>query len=125
MSNKKQGSMSKLPKGYTEKSINEASDEAYRKGVMEVVDVIGNTTPFTEKEDILYEMFTGEEKPLAVKRVLGVIKHLQGKVLTVIDATFLDEARAKFVKDLVKDQFSQSSNWIFEMSIRDFEESKE
>jgi hypothetical protein len=42
-------------------------------------------------------------------------------VLTVVDATFTDEKRIKFVKDLVKECFSASSNWLYEMSIRDFE----
>jgi hypothetical protein len=122
MSNKKQGSMSNLPEGWTEGEINKSADEAFEKGELKIVDILGNEEPFTKEQDIMHEMITGDEKPLSVQRVLGVVKHLQGKVLTVIDATFTDQSRLKYVKDIVKDQFSQSSSWIYEMSIREFEE---
>ncbi len=119
---KKDGSIDfdKMPKDESDMTeIDRMADEAYEKGELEAVDVLGNTGTI---EPIMDEMFTGEEKPLDAYRVLSILKHLQGKVLTVVDATFNDEKRIKYVKDLVKDCFSQSSNWLYEMSIRDFEE---
>lgn len=122
---KKDGSIdiSKLPKdenGMTE--IDRQAEEAFENGELEMIDIIGNSEPFLKENDILREMFTGEEKPVDVERVLSIVKHLQGKVLTVLDATFTDEKRIKYVKDLVKEAFSSSSNWIYEMSIREFED---
>lgn len=119
---KKDGSVDfdKMPKdenGMDE--IDRMAEEAYQKGELQGMDILGNTETI---EPIVDEMFTGNEKPLNAYRVLSIIKHLQGKVLTVVDATFSDEKRIKYVKDLIKDCFSQSSNWLYEMSIRDFEE---
>lgn len=112
----------KLPKDKNGMTIiDRQAEEAYKKGELEMVDILGNSETFP---NIINEMLTGEEKPIEVARVMEVIKHLQGKVLTVLDASFTDEKRIKFVKDLVKDAFSQSSNWIYEMSIREFEEVK-
>lgn len=113
--------LEELPKdenGMTE--IDRSAEEAYNNGDLEMVDILGNRTPASKKDDIMHEMFTGTEKPLDVDKVLGVVKHLQGKILTIIDASFTDLNRVKFVKDLIKDSFSTSSNWIFEMSIREF-----
>ncbi len=124
MSNKKVQSRPSLPEGWTEEEINESANEAFEKGEMTAVDILGNEEPFTKKDTIVYEMLTGEEKPVEIQRVLDVIKHLQGKVLTVLDATFTDEKRIKYVKDLVKEAFSGSSNWLYELSIRDFSETK-
>jgi len=118
---KKVDDVSRLPEGWTEEEINASMQEAYESGELQAVDVLGNSEVV---EPILDELFTGDEKPLDAHRVLSVVRHLQGKVLTVVDATFTDEKRIKFVKDLVKDCFSQSSNWLYEMSIRDFEETE-
>lgn len=109
--------------GLTEQQMKELdvdglAEEAYQNGELQAVDMLGNTETI---EPLMDEMFTGHEKPLAAYDVLGVVKHLQGRVLTVVDATFTDEKRLKFVKDLVKECFSASSNWLYEMSIRDFE----
>lgn len=97
---------------------NELAEIAYKKGELQEIDMLGNTETV---EPIMDELFTGEEKPLDAYRVLSVVKHLQGRVLTVVDATFTDEKRIKYVKDLVKECFSASSNWLYEMSIREFE----
>lgn len=39
-------------------------------------------------------------------------KFLQGKVLTVIDATFSDKEQKKAVKDLINKSFSEQLNWV-------------
>lgn len=116
---------SKLPvdeNGQTE--IDRSAEEAFENGTLEAVDILGNTERISKADDIFYEMFTGEEKDLPPERVLSVVKHLQGKILTIVDASYDDKDRAKFVKDLVKDAFSSSSNWLYEMSIRKFENLK-
>jgi len=110
----------KLPKDENGQTwIDRDAERAYEDGELEETDVLGNTINVSKKNDIVHEMFTGEEHPLPADRVLTVVKHLQGKVLTIVDASYDDKERAKFVKDLVKDAFSSSSNWIYEMSIRD------
>ena len=121
MSKTNKDNLSKLPEGYTEEEINESAIEAWENGTMTAVDILGNKEPFSAKEDIVYEMFKGDEKPVEIQRVLSVVKHLQGKILTVLDATFIDEKRIKYVKDLVKEAFSSSSNWLYELSIRESE----
>lgn len=122
MSNiKKVDDVSRLPEGWSEEEVQESMQEAYESGELKMVDILGNDEVL---DTITDEMFTGHENPLEAHSVLSVVKHLQGKVLTVVDATFTDEKRIKFVKDLVKDCFSQSSNWIYEMSIRNFEKTE-
>lgn len=118
MSKNKNDGLSKLSKEEIE-HVDEMAEEAYQDGELEAVDILGNTGKI---EPIMDGMFTGDEKPLDAYRVLSILKHLQGKVLTVLDATFIDEKRIKYVKDLVKECFSASSNWIYEMSIREFED---
>lgn len=108
-----------LPSGYTEEDIEEMAIEAYENGTMEMVEILGNSEPFSKKEDIVHEMLTGDEKDLPVDQILSIVKHLQGKVLTIVDASYDDKERAKFVKDLVKEAFSSSSSWIYEMSFRE------
>jgi hypothetical protein len=98
--------------------IDRLAEEAYQNGELKGVDMLGNEEVV---EPIMDELFTGHEKPLEAYNVLSVVKHLQGRVLTVLDATFTDEKRIKYVKDLVKECFSASSNWLYEMSLRDFE----
>lgn len=103
---------------WKEKQINDELASKYEEGELKGVDILLNEGPMSP---ILEEMFTGDENPLEVRRVIGMVKHLQGKVLTVLDATFTDEKRIKYVKDLIKECFSSSSNWLYEMSIRDFD----
>lgn len=114
-----------IPSGYTEEEINEMAEEAIKEGTMMEVDLLGNTEPYKpEADDIMNEIVTGDENDLPVSRVLAVVRHLQGRVLTIVDASYDNETRAKFVKDLVKDAFSSSASWIYEMSIREFENLK-
>jgi len=61
-------------------------------------------------------------KPLDFEQVRHVLMGTQGKILTIIDAVFVDEKRLKYVKDLVREAFSNQCDWAFELSFRDFEE---
>lgn len=58
---------------------------------------------------------------LEFEQVRHVLMGAQGKVLTIIDAVFTDEKRLKYVKDLVREAFSNQCDWAFELSFRDFE----
>ena len=118
MSNKK----TSIPSGWTEDKVKESFEEAYDNDELTMIDMLGNEIPFDSKSDrTIKEMCTGEERDLPVDRILPVVKHLQGRILTIVDATYDDKERAKFVKDLVKEAFFSSSNWIYEMSFRDLE----
>lgn len=43
------------------------------------------------------------------------IKFLQGKVLTVIDASMADSRQNKAIKDLINSKFSEQLNWMYEL----------
>lgn len=92
-----------LTGGLTEEQINESFEEALEKG--EVTDVLGNPIDL-EAIDINSE-YNHEEKDLNLNLVLNNLKVLQGKVLTVIDAT-ADKEKCKFVKDIIRDAFVQT-----------------
>lgn len=53
-----------------------------------------------------------EEKSLSYEEILSQIKFLQGKVLTVIEASIANEPQQKAVKDLIKKMFSEQLTWI-------------
>ncbi len=94
-----------------------------------VTDVLGN--PIQEFEELpdTEEFFMSEQdeageielSKLTFEQVRLVIHGLQGKVLTVIDATFDDQNRLKYVKDLVREAFSSQTNWLFEISMKGLE----
>ena len=49
---------------------------------------------------------------LSYEEILSQIKFLQGKVLTVIEASIANEPQQKAVKDLIKKMFSEQLTWI-------------
>lgn len=51
-------------------------------------------------------------KPLEFGAIAAQIGFLQGKVLTVIDASYQDDRQHKAVIDLVKAAFKQQLDWI-------------
>ena len=56
-----------------------------------------------------------EEEKYTYQTVETQVKYLQGKVLTVIDASFSDERQLKAVKDLINKSFSEQLDWIYEL----------
>lgn len=56
-----------------------------------------------------------KEVNLPYDEIESQIKFLQGKVLTIIDASLLGEQK-KAVKDLINQQFSEQLNWIYELT---------
>ena len=57
----------------------------------------------------------GEEKQLHYSAIESQISFLQGKVLTIVDASYSDERQLKAVKDLIKSAFHNQRTWILEM----------
>ena len=74
------------------KEIEEAFEESLKKG--EVTDVMGNK--LGEKDFICGGGTTS---------ILEILKTFQGKILTILDATFEDKERVKYVKDMVRGEF--------------------
>lgn len=57
----------------------------------------------------------GKEVELGYGSIESQIKFLQGKVLTVIDASYADQTQKKAVKDLINKFFSEQLTWILEL----------
>lgn len=57
-----------------------------------------------------------EEHSMAYNAVESQIKFLQGKVLTVIDASFPQGEQKKAIKDLINQKFSEQLNHISNIS---------
>lgn len=51
-------------------------------------------------------------RPLEFSSIVAQLGFLEGKVLTIIDASYTNERQLKAVKDLVKKMFSEQRNWI-------------
>lgn len=96
-----------------EMNIADSFEKAMEKG--EVTDILGNPLEVEELSGI-DESLSREQNE--AKWIIDCLKLLQGKVLTVIDASFDDERRAKYVKDLVREAFSTQGNWMFEATLK-------
>jgi hypothetical protein len=57
----------------------------------------------------------GKEVKLGYVSIESQIKFLQGKVLTVIDASYSEQVQKKAVKDLINKFFSEQLTWILEL----------
>lgn len=108
------------------------------KGVKlnEVTDIMGN--PIEEFKDLpdTEEFFLSEQDTsdqnvivpcnLTFEQARKVLAGAQGKILTIIDATFADgDSRKKYIKDLVRNAFSEQGGWLFELATREFEKEEE
>ena len=61
------------------------------------------------------EMNLGESVPLKVGVVQSQVKFLQGKVLTIIDASFTDKVQRKAVKTLINKAFNDQLTYIWNL----------
>ena len=116
----------------SEELIAQDFEEAVRN--REVTDVLGNPMQEEIMDELHNDVFHPEEwiknsdgsvpelNKLDFKQVRLVMRGTQGKVLTILDATFTDEKRIKYVKDLIKQAFSQQTDWLFELATREFGE---
>lgn len=57
----------------------------------------------------------GKEVKLEYVAIETQIKFLQGKVLTLVDATFQDKEQKKAFKSLINSAFSQQLTWILQL----------
>lgn len=54
-------------------------------------------------------------KPLEFSAIEAQLGHLEGKILTIIDASYSDERQLNAVKGLVKKMFREQRDWIGEL----------
>lgn len=57
----------------------------------------------------------GRQVKLDCGEVLAQVKFLQGKVLTVVEASYCEERQLKAVKDLINKMFSEQMTWITQL----------
>ena len=46
--------------------------------------------------------------------VKGIVQDLQGKMMTLVEATVSDQVQRKAAKDIVRDHMHAKLNWLFE-----------
>lgn len=63
----------------------------------------------------LSQKVVSNPRMLPYSAISSQVKHLQGKVLTVIDASMSNTDQRKAVKDLVNNAFSSQLSWIYEL----------
>lgn len=107
---KKSKKPSSAVRGMSESKISEAFEIARAKG--QVTDVLGNP-----QEDFTEINPKWGTQDFVMGTVIPQIKFLQGRILTIIDATCEDKERAKYVKDLVKDAFVSQADNIVQVTI--------
>lgn len=56
--------------------------------------------------------FVGKEVKLDFNSIQAQMSFLEGKVLTVLEASILDDRQLKAVKDLIKSTFREQISWI-------------
>ena len=76
------------------------------------------------------DLYMGVEKELSYSSVQNQIKFLQGKVLTIVDASYSNDRQLQAVKDLVNRVFSEQLTWMAQicfpnLSMRTREQVKE
>ena len=69
----------------------------------------------SKDEVVEFEVPNVKEQKLSYKEITSQISFLEGKVLTIIDASYTDLVQRKAVKDLIRDKFSGQMNWIYEL----------
>lgn len=100
--------------------VAESYEYAAKNGL--VTDTMGNKID-TENDMVEYD--TTEPKVFSFNDVLPSFQYLQGRVLTIIDASIPDaDSRNKFIKDLVKDAFVQHADKILTLSVAFLKASK-
>lgn len=60
------------------------------------------------------------KKQFSFKNIRVSLSHLQGKVLTIIDASILEDRQNKAIKDLIKKSFNEQIEWTYKVAT-DFE----
>lgn len=67
------------------------------------------------KTIVMSNEMLGKEVSLDYGAIQSQLSFLQGKVLTVIDASYNNERQLKAVKDLVKSAFHEQQTWILQI----------
>lgn len=66
----------------------------------------------SKRHEVALSVETVKNPTLPLSAIQGQISFIQGKVLTIIDATYASPTQNKAVKDLIKDAFRTQQNWI-------------
>lgn len=61
-----------------------------------------------------------EKGKLPLSSIMAQFNFLQGKVLTIIDASIQDERQNKALKDLIKNSFYEQMDWVTKLSTGHF-----
>ncbi len=64
-------------------------------------------TPTSRREEVI-----GKGIPLEIETIIYQFQHLQGKVLTLIEAIILDKDQLRAVKDIIKNDFSNQMMYV-------------
>lgn len=67
------------------------------------------------EEEVSWKIPAVKEQKLSYWEIRKLVSHLEGEILTIIDATISEKIQNKAMKDLVKDKFSSKINWIYEL----------
>ncbi len=57
-----------------------------------------------------------KEVELSYSAIAAQVKFIQGKVLTVVDASYGDAVQRKAIKDIINNYFSESLNWLYDLT---------
>ena len=57
-----------------------------------------------------------KEVELSYSAISAQIKFIQGKMLTVVDASYGDAVQRKAIKDIINSYFSDSLDWIYDLT---------
>lgn len=57
-----------------------------------------------------------KEVELSYGAIAAQIKFIQGKVLTVVDASYGDAVQRKAIKDIINSYFRDSLDWIYDLT---------
>jgi len=69
----------------------------------------------SKDEVVEFQVPVCKEIPLEYSAIESQMRFLEGKVLTIIDASYGDLVQRKAIKDLIKGVFGSQMSWIYEL----------
>lgn len=71
----------------------------------------------SKQQEVSGDKFNRHSQCLPISAIHAQISFIQGKVLTIVDATSASDAQNKAIKDLIKDAFRTQQNWISSLAL--------
>lgn len=62
--------------------------------------------------DELLEPLAGDFAPISHNEAISAVRHLSGKIYTLLDAVITDEKQLHAVKDIARAEFSSTYDWL-------------